>query len=162
MPPLTAPAVLDERIEPVFTDLVNRIETGTRAQVAALEADPPEWYESLRAAHPDLGSRCRAAQQVLMWRAVSEQTEATEPLGTAPTETSNRPYFTAAQAALEPPSLTTDEQHKERVAALTQNWVDFSALDPRASTPATDAQSPVQGPDLDRDQDLSGSSQTRV
>ena len=90
-----------------------------------------------------------------MWRAVSEQTEDTEPLGTTPTEASHQPYFTAAQAALKPPSLTSDQQHKERVLALTQNWVDFSALDPRASTPVTHAQPPVQGPDLDRDQDLS-------
>ncbi|MCT2089736.1 relaxase domain-containing protein [Micrococcus terreus] len=153
-PPLTVPDALDERIEPVFTDLVNRIETATRAQIAALEADPPEWYEPLRAAHPDLGSRRRAAQQVLTWRAVSEQTEATEPLGTAPTEAIHQPYFTAARAALESPRLTTDQQHQERVVALTQNWVDFSALEPRASTPSTCPSPHISGPGQNREQDL--------
>lgn len=65
-----------------------------------IESDPPNWWTEL-AAHSTTERQRETLDAVLMWRAVSDQTDADTPLGTEPSGNDHlAPYYRAAAGAI--------------------------------------------------------------
>ncbi|WP_231445984.1 MobF family relaxase [Brevibacterium zhoupengii] len=85
------------------------------ARRAVLAKNPPEWFATLREQYAQHPHRDEVVNAVIVWRGVSNQTEAETPLGTEPPQHDYlRPYWDRMQTVMaEHPGIPSEQKHPE-------------------------------------------------
>lgn len=112
-----------------WAQLQTTIADQLRARESVLSDDPPEWFTTLVKDYPDPQRQQEVVTATLVWRAVSNQTEATDAWGAEPRKQDYlRPYWDRLQQALEHPPVTNHRPVPDRVdtAVLAQQLTEHT------------------------------------
>lgn len=103
------------------------IEDQVSARLAVLRRDPPDWFKEVEAAHPEPTQREQVMRDLVVWRAVSQQTNATSAYGTKPPAGSYlRPYWDRLRSVVSPPSQSNwNDSTRDTVPTADQSAIDF-------------------------------------
>lgn len=122
--------------EQLQADLVDQV----AARRAVLERDQPDWYVALTHEYPDSANRREVVDAAIIWRAVSDQTEADTFAGKEPPHGDYlRPYWdrlhvaVTAQAAPRPEDIDIGQDPMDLPAVDRIDWI---SAQPRSDWPA--------------------------
>lgn len=158
-PARTGPADILESIDTTGTDQ-SRALTQLQSDITdeldqrrqQIESDPPNWWTEL-AAHSTQDRQRETLEAVLMWRAVSDQTDADTPLGTEPSGNDHlAPYYrTAAKSITDARVPVSDDPwdtHPSATGAVAQSTAEVAEQQAHFDAIIEDHSTDLTPPDL--------------